>query len=484
MRRAPVFLFISILTIAVLLSACSGIDLSSTTSTPYGYEIDPIFWAFFKQNGGTDRFGAVVSTLFSNNTGKKMQYVESGLLVYDPEENEFYFASLGLDLNLSEPANPDLILNDDDLVLNGYLVHPAFVDYYHDMGSELIGPPISNPRYNYAKNRLEQHFENFGLYYLLDDPDKTPHLLSYGLLACGTACPAYTSIQESKVIWPVNSNDFTNYINAQEIPESLLGDPVSGPLNLYNGATVVIYNNMGLSSSEGIVSIIKIPAALGYSSSDLYPEITNPALTFIAIRDGMGHNVFIAFDEFIKSHGGYHVSGNPTTELYTLNLETNTIRQCFENLCLDYYPDALEANVRPAPIGEEYLNQVSDQIISDSEVGSEGGTITPRTSAIFSLYVWESDSAINSTSPQTISVMVFSHGTAQSRQHLELRVTYPDGSSQLFNLPETNQNGRTGTTIPPIPGENGDLVEYQVCLTIKNQVPICIKDSFMIWGNP
>lgn len=485
MRRI-LFLSILILIAAVVTTACGSINASPPTPNPYGYEIDPIFWSYFNRKGGVEEFGPVLSTLFTNSSGEKLQYLESGLLVYDPSENRFYFASLGIDLILGEPPNTETIQS-GDLVINGYRVHPGLSDYYLDLGRELVGAPISNPHYNYAKNRVEQHFENLGLYYLLDDPERTPHLLSYGLLAC-VPCqvnpPGIQGKPEGEVTKPITEGVFFPFIINKNIPDELLGDHVEGPALRTDGSTEMIFEHMALVYRDGQISIQPVPQVLGYSGSQLFAQIESPIMVFIPIRDNVGHNVFNEFHNFILENGGYEVSGGPTTEIYTLNLDTEVIRQCYTNYCLDYLPNALEAKVRPAQFGTEYIAHNIDNYIPGPDFTIDDGSTTTRTPPPFSLHVWESNSAVNSSTPQTISAMVFSQRVAQFGQNLELYITLPDGTQQLYYLPTTNENGRTGITIPPINGENGNLVQYRICLPIEGKEPICLRDSFLIWGNP
>lgn len=484
MRRIPL-LFVAILFAALFSTACSGINVSPAAPTPYDhYEVDPIFWAYFKQNGGIEQFGPVLSTLFPNPAGEKLQYIESGLMVYNPTENRFYFAPLGVDLNLSEPPDSSQT-QPGDLVINRYRIHPALVGFYLELGQEIIGAPISNPNYNYAKNRLEQHFENLGLYYQLDDPSKTPGLLSYGLLAC-TTCQAYPNSGGGRMQEPISNDQFLLFINSNQIPFDLLGDPVIGPVLLSDNTTEIVFEHMVLSARDGQIFIQAIPQSLGHVASELFAAIESPILTFFPIQGNLGHNVLNDFHAFITAHGGYAISGAPTTELHNVNPETNIIRQCFTNLCLDYYPDALEAPVRPAQLGAEYLNRNAHRFPIDlqTDLKHSGGGTTPRNPEVFTLHVSEGCSTINSSTPQTISVMVFSNDIAQSGQNLELFISLPDGIQQLYYLPTTNNNGRTGITVQPISAENSTLIHYEVCLPIEGQESICIKDSYMIWGNP
>jgi hypothetical protein len=488
MRRI-LTLSILILIVAVAATACGSFNASPPTPNPYGaYEIDPIFWSYFNRKGGVEVFGQVLTTIFTNSAGEKLQYLESGLLVYNPAENRFYFAPLGIDLKLGEPPNTELIQS-DDLMLNGYLVHPKLVDYYLDLGRELVGAPISNPHYNYAKKRLEQHFENLGLYYMLDDPEQTPHLLAYGLLAC-SSCQAYPPpppgpyYLDPEVVRPKKEGEIAVLFRTLGIPTDLRGDLVMGPVLRTDGSTEMVYEHMAFRSKDGHITIQPIPSDLGYSGTQRVPQIESPLLFFIPMEDNLGHNILKEFHNFILENGGYEVAGAPTTEIFTLNLETAVIRQCFTNYCLDYLPDALEAKVRPAQLGKEYLIRNSDDFIPGPEDNAPDTSTSPRTPDPFTLHVWESNTTINSSTPQTISATVFSQGVAQSGQNLELYITMPDGTQQLYYLPTTNENGRTGITIPPIDGENGSMIQYRVCLSIEGHESICVENLFMIWGNP
>lgn len=489
MRRTFV-LPILILIVALAISACGRIGASApvSASNPYGgYEIDPIFWSFFNRNGGVEVFGRVLTTVITDSAGFKLQYLESGLLVYDPGENRFYFAALGLDSNLGEPPEAEATQR-GDLLINGYRVHPGLSKFYLKLGRELVGAPISNPRYNYAKNRLEQHFENLGLFYQLDDPEQTPHLLAYGLLACGDACQKYPehipNKPEDTVVLSGENGPIPYYISSNNIPDELIGDPVKELVLRTDGSTENIYEHMAFVERNGKVSVKPIPQMLGHSGAELFAQIDNPRMVFYTIQDNFGHNVLDVFNTFILDNGGYVVSGDPTTEIFSVNLETEVIRQCFTNYCLDYYPKAFEAQVRPVRLGPEYFDRIASEIIPGPETTPAEFSTSPRSPDPFSLHVWKNRTSFNASTPPTISAMVFSEGVAQSGQNLELYLYMPDGTQQVFYLPTTNEDGQTGITIPPVSGENGTRIQYQICLAIEGQEPICVKDAFLLWGNP
>jgi hypothetical protein len=309
-------------------------------------------------------------------------------------------------------------------------------------------------------------------------------VLAYGLLACSISdnCEAYDSpAGQGDMVEPISDLVFNDFITLHGIPSELLGDAIRGPALLNDNTIQLVFDHMVLSATDGQVSIVAVPQSLGYGAAELFAAIDSPILTFFPIQGSMGHNVLNEFHTFINSNGGYSICGFPTTELFSPDLQTNIIRQCFTNLCLDYYPDALEAPVRPVQLGAEYL---ALNIHRFPPILDPSPITTTRRELVFDLNVWKGSVSINSFTPQTISAQVFSRGVPQSGQNLELLVNLPDGTEQLYYLPPTNTNGLTGITILPILAENNTLIEYQVCRVIEGHDSICVKDSFRIWGNP
>ena len=65
-----------------------------------------------------------------------------------------------------------------------------------------------------------------------------------------------------------------------------------------------------------------------------------------------------------------------------------------------------------------------------------------------------------------------------------LVVSLPDGKQVSYYFPPTGIDGKTTETLDPIPAQNGTLIPYKVCLSTPSKDLFCVKESFVIWGNP
>ncbi len=482
-------IYIAILLIpALLVSACGSGTSPSAEPTPVGtYRIDPIFWEFYNQNGGEDRLGPAITTLVTFQ-GKKMQYLENGLLVLDPSRglNHYYFAPLGEELKFFESPNMEMA-QQGGLIINGYQIHPDLVNLYYLLGPETVGAPLTNPQINYAQNRVEQHFQNLGFYYLLDDPTKEVHLLAYGLAVCNHLCQMQGK-PENMIIAPnALSGLFKTF--QEQVGASATGNLIVGPFVNDEGRDEVIFENMVVYKENGNVSLKPTVQLLGYEPHSLTTSLNLPIVVFYYIEEGWGHNILIHFDEFIIKHGGYEISGPPITEIIELNKVEGIIRQCFTNYCLDYYTNEAEAQVRPVPLGTDYKNTFYPYLLLDSN-GDTRTSIRQNTTpqadpqSIFEIRVWESSPLITSAESQTISASVFFKGIPQINQQLTLYFHIPKAQSQAIEFPVTTEYGLSTITLSPIEESNGTLVTYEVCLDLPEGDIECAGENFLIWGNP
>jgi hypothetical protein len=484
-----------LLTLSVLLTiaitACGGSRSSFPDNPPEGtYLPDPLFEQFYEKNGGFEFFGFGISTLFSDQTGQKFQYFETVLMVYDPIQDRIYFEDIGSQLglgNLPIPSWSGGSLDDSPLV-GEYFIHPAFVSLYFRLGPELVGKPITQPFANLNRNHVEQHFQNLGLYFMLDDPEETVGLLEYGRLDCGGCQPQYYPGDDTGIIQaPLTDKWFYQQMDDKEIYVPLTGEVVRGPALLVDGATDLVFKHMVLVKENGELKIRPLPVLLGLQDEFLYNPLVQDGMIFYEYQNGVGHNVYYVFDEYVRSNGGYQVSGQPITEIILIDQATTQIRQCFENYCLDYFPNMAVANVRPTPLGELYLERIAPQYVAPSEPvnsSDEEYSTKPRNKSPFTLIGWENHTVVNSSTPQTIFVLVSLQNTPQPNKELVLKITYPDGAETTIKMPATGEDGLTGVTLEPIVGQNGELVIYEACLYIQNADPACVQQSFLIWGNP
>jgi hypothetical protein len=192
------------------------------------------------------------------------------------------------------------------------------------------------------------------------------------------------------------------------------------------------------------------------------------------------------FDDYVHQNGGYQVSGRPITEIIPIDKDNGQYRQCFENYCLDYFDNATTAKVRPTPLGKKYLDELNhDFVLPTGEQDGNGEyTTQPRNKNPFTLIAWEDHTVVNSSTPQTINVVVSLQNTPQPDKELTLKIIYPDGAETSIKLPATGDDGRTSITLEPIVGQNGELVFYEICMEVSDAGPVCAEETFMIWGNP
>lgn len=488
-------LIILFILIGIVLAACGG-GKSDPPSLPKGtYPVDVVFQDFYNQHGGVDLFGYAISTAYTTVQGEKGQYFETVLMLYNSNTGAIYFGSIGKDLNLGElPVSAWAGPTAGGIYVGSNFIHPAFASLYLTLGPDLVGAPLTDPTINISQNRIEQHFENLGMYLNLEDPAPKASLLFYGRLHC-LACNYQNPLTQDAVVKPLLINAaITQQLKELGVNASLLGNPVEGPVDRYDGAQDYIYEYLVLQETDGILKVQDVPVQLGLSEGRLYYPVNDSNFVFIEILDGGGHNVFHLFDDFIRAHGGYQVSGNPISSLTRLDAATNVLRQCFENYCLDFVPDAPGQSVRPVPLGKIFFEKFSEEYrqpkfgVESGGQGAGDGTAPPRiverNLSPFTLIAGETHPNVDSQTTQVLFFWVKLQQTPQPGMELELTISYPDGHDEVVTLEPTDENGYTSYTLAPIPGENGNLVRYEACLNYGDLPPVCVEQVFMIWGNP
>ncbi len=479
-------LLLLILALALLASACSAVNAPDWDNLPPGvYAPDPVFEKFYLSNGGYDLFGFAISTAYTNQLGQRYQYFETVLMRFDPTSEQISFEPLGLLLGVENlPALPWPSGDPDaGLTVGEFNIHPAFEPMFLSLGPELAGLPVTQPFINVGRNRVEQHFENLGMFYQLNDAEQTASLLDYGLVHCTGCQPQNTPRMTNAIIQPpLTETYFYNEMDRRSISMGVTGEVLKGPVYTENGSTELIFEHMALKSVNGEMEILPLPVMLDLKDEFLYAPLGHPAMVFYEISNGTGHNVLKPFDAFIRQNGGYVVSGAPIGEI-VLDSEMNQIRQCFENYCLDYLTNVTDSPVRPAALGEQYL-EIGLPKFAEPKIIPDSGNQGPRHTNPFTMIVWEHPTVVDSQTPETISVMVALENIPQPGQRVVLTVRYPDGSEAQIEMPLTQENGTTSYTLDPVVAENGDLVFYQACLVDDGGSQLCVEQSFMIWGNP
>jgi hypothetical protein len=476
------FLPASLVAIALLLAGCGG-NTAATTPEPGTFSIDPIFREFYASLGGQDVLGPAITALFTFRS-QQCQYTVNALLCFDPLQQ-------GIDRYSLFPLGEALGIRDEpgaaasgDLVVDGYQIYEEFEELYHKLyGPLYAGRPLSQPRFNSAKNRIEQYFANVGFYRDLGDPGGKAHLLAYGVYACDSDC-RYSPPQSGIVVTSVESVEqpFLTQI-ARLGGLNVFGLALSEPYIAPDGRLEQVYENVVLSAPQedpNSVSLRSLPVLLGMPTSPPGPKIYNEAegVIFYGIENELGYHVPLPFDHFIAQHGGREISGNPIGEVTQLGADV--YRQCFEHYCLLYDRTAGDdQKVRMAPLGREYLRL------------AQGGQVEQETPFVFSpdsvhLLVHAGKPRVSAAEAQIFEMTLLRASDQQpiADVEAELTLTLPDGRQERYSMPPTGSDGRAALSVDPLrpAPDNGSVIAYRVCLNIPASEPICSADSYLIWN--
>jgi hypothetical protein len=482
--RASYRLICNILGIALLLmmAACSPDSPSGSGQAPTGtYPVESVFREFYNLLGGQKNLGYAISPLIETDN-IKIQYTEAALLRYDAQAaaaEKFTLAPLGEELRLSDQP---IVLPDQagERIADGYLIYDEFVDLYDTLqGERFVGKPLTQVRIDAKRGRIEQYFKNLGFYRLLSDPPRTVHLLAYGAWKCDAYCKFKEPDSAVVAPQPVFPEPFIGSL--ARLGLDFTGRPLSAPYIAADNMLEQIYQNMVVFADPANIRMVGLRAItdkVGYPATALVAKVDDDRLVFYPIdQDGLGHEVPKVFEDYITVHGGLEISGMPTTELFQ---EGSTYRQCFTNLCLDYDPAAAETlRIRTAALGELYLRH-----FPPPEASAPSGTAP--SAGNYALVVWAEHALTPADQGQTIHVRVTDSTGAKPAADLavELNITLPDGSLQTYPFSLTDPNGEATASVPSINAANGTIIPYQACLYIENAAKECVKDSYVIWGNP
>ncbi len=165
-----------------------------------------------------------------------------------------------------------------------------------------------------------------------------------------------------------------------------------------------------------------------------------------------GHTVSFGFLEFFRAHGGVDVLGYPITEWV---IEPNgRIVQYFERVKLEWYPENVKGKrVQLGMLGTIYAMQYMDPVyLSPAAPNGPSVTVTPTPIG------YDPDAGVNDLrvsvtlkepiiglgSEQTVYVYVFDGSfPGVPGISVEMEVRYPNGQTEQFSLPPTNEGGHT-----------------------------------------
>lgn len=485
MRRRIERILLLFMGIAALLlvSGCSSmVDASTPTAFPR-VSLDPSLREFYNQRGSEALLGNAISQPFKQQDSI-CQYTVNVMLCYDPfapAENRFYFNALGQTLGFAE--EPDPAPNPEEgIVVEGFLIPHEFAATYQTLGGQkTLGKPISNARNNYGQQQLEQYFENVGFFHRFDDTSGAVNLLPYGAMACGSHCSTQTAL-----VPPSGSEILTapSFVTALERlgGRNVFGSPITEPYENGNGEVEQVFENVVVIAPKDNPSAVRFKAItreLGMFAVDPAPrDPTQSGVVFHIVNGNLGYHVPTMFEEFIASHGGMEMSGNPIADTIRYTSDGDVIRQCFENYCLDYHPESAPVyQIRMTPLGRRYQENAPAVTQTTPEPSEKPSLV---------LNVSEMMAQLPSDKPQQISAFLYDKDTLRPEPGVELKLTivHPDRKQFVYYMPPTQSDGWTSLMIAAMPQmENGTVVPYTVCT--QNVVPeTCIQDSFFIWNSP
>jgi hypothetical protein len=468
-----VYLVINLL-IIMGLSSCS---ISSTNASRGTYPVDPAFADFYRQFGGETILGPAISPSFENE-GKTYQYIVSGLMAYDPNQEplrRFYFspiASIEWHIaGLQEPRPQDV----NSPFVNGHQIWEEILSFYQQYGSDILGLPVSGVSANDAKQRYEQYFEGVGFYRNYSDPPGKVHLMPYGSWMCGVNCQySQPDTNSPSASYPRDYSAIEQiFLQASErLGYGFSGAPITSPALGSDGNYEMAFENVIMYLDPANTNQIKLrplPSWLGIQVDRPEPFVQQEGFSFYLVGEASGFNVRDLFNQYISEHGGYEVSGSPISA--SRSLSDGGYSQCFTNLCLEYHPTAPDAlQVRPHALGTEFLS-----------LGSKASASSTAFPEALQINAWEDEPLIPSGQNQVIHIEAKQNNSPVRGIEFSLVVRQPDGITKTYNLDPTGKDGLTSVELDPINGPNGAIVQYEVCVIGSISPGVCFSRSYTLW---
>lgn len=426
------------------------------------------FMPFYEQLGGLNRLGPAISPAIEQGD-KRYQYTTAVLLEYDRKTGQVQLSPLGREFGF-RPLSHAIVQEGN---VQQPKIYPLFEKVYAEMGGEaILGPPLSEVRYNERLGRYEQYFERVGFYILEQDVSQTVYLLSYGAWKCQQSCPFQTP-ENSRIDLPtVQAEPMVGFVSQYGI--DFTGFALSEPYLTSDGLVEQIYEGLVLTFNPehpDQVDLRPLPQLLGIPSDELEDPQSWPGYKWVSVDQERGFLVPHRFWEYLQAHGGLELSGPPQTRAH--DLADGYQWQCFIKFCIEDQINLYgERVVRLSKLGEEYRKQ---------KVQDLGERPCPPDLTQITLHAWESQPIVAPDRQQEIGVSVYSGKQPLSGVSAELILTYPDGHEETFTLPLTDSEGKTQLKLSPIQAENGTLIPYRVCVQGRREQRFCVRDSFLIW---
>jgi hypothetical protein len=464
---------VALCVLAGLLAACGSNGAATSTATS-PFLVEPVFQQFYDFLGGQSRLGVALSPAIVEGSTQK-QYLENALMLYDPAlppSEQYSLAPVGQQMGawdepLPDPGTPGVYF------VEGYIVYEGFVPLYEQLGGQrYVGKPLTGVRFLAEQNRVEQYFENLGLYLDLDDTNAQVQLMAYGRLACADTCGISTNPAAIIQVDLPYGEPFVSTVT--RLGDGFVGARLVGPYQTADGSLEVIYENVVLAANPDQserAAPRPVLALLGIAPDALVTRLDNANMMFYGIDGEYGFNVPLFFSDYITQHGGFEIVGQPISELKLLG--DGSASQCYANACLRYVNED-GGRVEAMPMGVEYKARFYDQPAPEVQAPT----------AELRIQVWEEHSQISSAEQQIIYASLYAGTQLLANLQPYLEISLPGGGVSIYQFPPSDAGGQTQLAVPPVQGQNGTLVPYQVCVQGFGAGETCVSESYMIWGNP
>ena len=477
--RTSLLLFLA----AVLTLTLAGCKAPASPGTTY--EVSAGLREIYRTLGGQDVFGPAISQLFDYENNE-CQYMVNALFCLDPSATgtqRYRLYPLGLALGMREEPNANEPAS-SSMVVNGFSIYEEFIPFYSDLsGVTYAGNPITQARMNYARQRIEQYFENVGFYRNFNDPAGKVHLLAYGAASCADRCDYQPAVDA--VIHTSSTLEVDRVFSAgfEKIGDAtIFGTPLTQAYLAEDGMQEQVYQNAVIFAAPGSTTIKLRPAAILLEMPTTPPGekvySNQDGMVFYTIEGVLGYHVPIIFDDFINAHGGMRISGDPIAEVSESS--PGIYRQCFENYCIEYIPaNPAGEQIRLTALGGLYLDKMRA-----TNALQEYFVISPST-----VHIEVSGEFMQLSAGQTrrISIVLTRQSDDEPISGLEsvLQISLPDGSVVESELPATSGEGTASILIPALNGvPNGSILPYRVCLTGSVSEPVCADGTLLLWTKP
>jgi len=454
MKPRRILLFIFVILIGGIIACQSSLPANRLTTSSTGIEVNARFREFYEQLGGKNVLHLPISPLFPHD-GREYQYTAAVLMVYNPialKGQQYYLAPIGAEMGISEavtsPGSP-----------GGHAIHSGFVELYEGLGGiNVIGVPQTSVRYNEERGGIEQFFQNAGFFQLEGDPENQIQLIHYGAWMCAESCNFSFDPVFAPLLSKVVETPFA--LAVSRLNPIFTGQPLTEPYIAADGQIEQIFENVV------VVSAPDRPAGIAL----------RPITAMLGVQVQLENQFEIPqhFMDFISQNSGLEFSG-PSVSVYGKQSD-EVFRQCFTNLCLDYYPNKSDdLQVRLTPLGYIYKGRFYQET---------GVTPTPSSVNSYTVKASKGYSLVAPSKSQIIIVSVFEGHAPILGSEPKVTLMLPGGAIQNYQMQPTNSEGRSSIELDPISAAHGTRVDYRVCVTAQTGDAICIDDNFLIWGSP